>query len=74
MLTYLGFGDFRQRYFFGSWSDLGSERLTHKLRYWAKEVISAGQQLEVYGRWEHERIVSANRAFSTCSGPARRLH
>ncbi|KAJ9612083.1 hypothetical protein H2200_003678 [Cladophialophora chaetospira] len=66
MLAYLGL-DLSIGYFALSWTDLSTERLTHKLRHWAKEVMDAGQQLEEYGRWERERILSEDALFSTCS-------
>ena len=46
-----------------TWTDLSSERLTHRLRHWAREVRAAGQDLEEYGQWEHRHLFSEGRNF-----------
>ncbi|KIW71376.1 hypothetical protein PV04_03552 [Phialophora macrospora] len=46
-----------------SWADLSNERLTHKLRHWATEILKAGQDLQEYGKWEREHLIAKGREF-----------
>ena len=47
-------------------SDFSHERLTHKLRYWASEVLAAGQDLQDYGAWEHQKLFGQEPCLYTC--------
>ncbi len=46
-----------------SWSQFSSQRLTHKLRSWVREVLYAGQDLQEYGRWEREWLSAHGERF-----------
>jgi hypothetical protein len=47
-------------------AQLSSERLTHKLRFWAREVQRAGQDLKHYGSWESKFLSASGERFSLC--------
>ena len=67
MLVYLGFFHLDHDPYYGtywcSWSDFSSERLTHRLRAWIRELIDAGQDLQEYGRWEREWLSVQGQQF-----------